>query len=702
MAGKSFIFRFAEVEVREKEFSIVKAGEVLAVEPKAFRVLLVLLRSQGKLIGKEELLNAVWGDAAVTDNSLARSIALLRRLLGDEARSPRFIETVSTVGYRFICPVEVAEDLSASPSAEDRQSDGNESAAAGVLPSTAGERGKRLGWLVVGAAVVLALAAAGVWYLRRSLPPPRITAYTQLTHDGLDKVVVGTDGSRLYLVLADFSYPIGEVAVTGGATTRIPIPIKDIVGFRDVSPDGSSFLILSSEKGTAKSDVSLWLFRVPEGALRRLPDAVSANFSPDGQSVVYSKVEGGIWLVQTNGTNPRKLVALDGQAGPFAWSPDGRVIRFTWGNRLWEIYADGSNLHEVLPGWRVSSGQGFGRWTPDGRFFLFMDYSLDSPRPSELWALDERSSLIPRPRHEPVQLTTGPIHWYGPVPGKDGMTIFADGRTPRGELSRFDVSTGQFDTFLGGISAEGITFSKDGRFVAYVSWPDGILWRANRDGSNPMQLSDPPIRALNPRWSPDGAQIVFYDLSSSESYLVPAAGGSPQRLLPEDKGPQGDPNWSADGAKIVMCGAGADPNSDLRILDLATRQISIVPGSEGTYSPRWSPDGRYIAALRYDSLRLKIFDIAAQKWSEIPTKGNVGWPAWSKDNQSVYFYLNHQDENGVFRARIKGGEPERIADLSNLHRTGTWGWMGLDPTDAPLLLRDISGDDIYALTLEAK
>jgi TolB-like protein/Tfp pilus assembly protein PilF len=110
MGNKSFVFRFAEFEVREREFSVIKAGAVLPVEPKAFRVLLILLRNPQKLITKEELLNAVWGDAAVTENSLTRSIALLRRLLGDESRSPRYIETVPTVGYRFLCLVDVSEE----------------------------------------------------------------------------------------------------------------------------------------------------------------------------------------------------------------------------------------------------------------------------------------------------------------------------------------------------------------------------------------------------------------------------------------------------------------------------------------------------------------------------------------------------------------------------------------------------------------
>ena len=109
---KCFVFNFADVEVREREFSIVKAGELLPVEPKAFRVLLFMLRSPHRLIAKDELLDAVWNDCAVSDNSLTRSIALLRRLLGDDTREPRYIATVPTVGYRFLCDVKVVEDAS--------------------------------------------------------------------------------------------------------------------------------------------------------------------------------------------------------------------------------------------------------------------------------------------------------------------------------------------------------------------------------------------------------------------------------------------------------------------------------------------------------------------------------------------------------------------------------------------------------------
>src|ERR1035438_3028711 len=108
--SKSQIFRFDDVEVREREFSLTKAGQVLTVEPKAFRALLFLLHNPQRLISKEELLNSVWGDAAVTEGSLTRCIWLLRSLLGDDIRSPRYIETVATVGYRWACKLEVSVD----------------------------------------------------------------------------------------------------------------------------------------------------------------------------------------------------------------------------------------------------------------------------------------------------------------------------------------------------------------------------------------------------------------------------------------------------------------------------------------------------------------------------------------------------------------------------------------------------------------
>ncbi len=100
------------MEVCETDFSIARTGSRLTLEPKALKVLLYLLHHPGRVIRKNELLDAVWGDTAVTEDALVRTIVALRRILGDDRSKPRFIQTVATVGYRFICPV--AEAVRAS------------------------------------------------------------------------------------------------------------------------------------------------------------------------------------------------------------------------------------------------------------------------------------------------------------------------------------------------------------------------------------------------------------------------------------------------------------------------------------------------------------------------------------------------------------------------------------------------------------
>ena len=715
MAIKSFVFRFDDIEVREREFSLLKAGQVLPVEPKAFRALLFLLHNPQRLISKEELLNSVWGDAAVTEGSLTRCIWLLRSLLGDDIRSPRYIETVATVGYRFMRKVDVFEEASGEPEATEAPDD-----LSGVGKK---DRRRRRGrsWVLVGGVFILCLAGA-IWYLRHPLPPLRVTGYTQITHDGQQKVLVGTDGNRLYFNQAnrDLESPgsIAQVAIAGGEIATIPVALQK-PSLYDVSPDGSSFLIGSVGPPFYPP---FWNVRILGGSIRRLADADCAAFSPDGNSVAYFEFDaedrdnvGGIYVERSDGAGAHKLAPAKDWVRDIAWSPDGGTIRFTMNDRIWEITPTGSNLHQLIPSWRPSSERCCGRWTPDRSFYVFQSEG-------QIWALDERRGLIRRSPAEPIQLTDGPIRWGepfptsprprefrgGPIPSKDGSKIFALGVKARGELSRFDAKSKQFQHFLGGISVQGVVFSKDGKSIAYVSYPEGILWKANRDGSNPVQLTDPPIQACWPRWSPDGAKIVFSDLSSASShdlitsYVVPAEGGSPQKVLLKQPEWNGGVDWSPDGHKIIGSSVSADGKSVLSILDLDTHQVTAVPGSDELDAPRWSPDGRHLFAIVWDmTFHAEILDFKTQQWSKLAQE-DVQSAEWSRDSQFLYFKRGG-DHPGLFRIRVRGGVEENIGDLKDWHDASWWGgWMGLDPTDAPLLLRDIGSDDIYALTLEEK
>jgi Tol biopolymer transport system component len=200
--------------------------------------------------------------------------------------------------------------------------------------------------------------------------------------------------------------------------------------------------------------------------------------------------------------------------------------------------------------------------------------------------------------------------------------------------------------------------------------------------------------------------ILFFEFGAgadkpARMYEVSPDGGTPTLVLPDDHTQQLDPNWSPDGTKIVFAGESNNPSSAIHILDVATRKLSDVPGSQGLYSPRWSPDGRYISAFSGDSKTLLLFDSQTQKWNELAT-GSFSWLNWSHDGQYVYV-LDFLGKSAVVRIRISDHKAEQIADVKALTSTGRYGTaLALAPDDSPLLLHDNGSQDVYSVDWEAR
>ena len=559
-------------------------------------------------------------------------------------------------------------------------------------------------WLA--AVAIAALLLAALPYLLRSPASLQIGTSAQITNDGRGKVLAGTDGSRLYLQYTSSvvgnSSSIGQVSSSGGDVVPIAAPTlsMQILG---VSADGNSLLV-SDQPGTA-FDGPLWALPVLGGQPRRLGETMghAGAWSPDGKQLVFAKGN-ELFIARGDGAESKTLATMSGWPTNIRWSPDGSVLRFTLKDQktnstaLWEILADGKNPRELFPGWHNPPAECCGVWTADGKHFLFASQG-------SIWELPEKSAWFRKNNSEPIHLTSGPLALFSPLPSKDGKKLFVVGRRPRGELVRQESGSDRLIPFLNGISVEHLAFSDDGRWITYVSFPEGTLWRSKSDGTERLQLSNPPLYASLPRWSPDGRQIVFFSVTPGKPpriYIVLANGGTPKELLPEDDHAQADPYWSPDGSSLIFGSAYASASVGIRVLDMKTRVLSTLPDSQDLFSPRWSPDGRYIAAVRGDSQNLQLFDRAKQKWSEVMRGRNVAFPNWSRDSKYIYF-LSWPENPGVFRMRISDSSVERVLNLPDFQPTGYWeDWLGLDPQDTPLLLRDTGLQDVYAFDVTSR
>jgi eukaryotic-like serine/threonine-protein kinase len=271
-------------------------------------------------------------------------------------------------------------------------------------------------------------------------------------------------------------------------------------------------------------------------------------------------------------------------------------------------------------------------------------------------------------------------------------------------LIRFDSRKKDVVAYLSGMSIGDLDFSRDGKWVAYVSYPDRTFWRSRVDGSEKLQLTYPPTMVAFPRWSPDGTKIVYAASQPGKPwklFLISPQPENAQELLSRTAN-EIDGTWSPDGTRIAFARYG--PESSVYILDLKTRQVVTLPASEGLYSPRWSPGGEQLCAMPLDSKKLLLYDFKTQKWTEwLNENGVVSWPVWSRNGQFVYF---ESDKSDTYR-RVKVGQThsEFVADFKLVHRyldNAVGLWSGLSPDESPLLVLDQSTQEVYALELEAQ
>jgi Tol biopolymer transport system component/DNA-binding winged helix-turn-helix (wHTH) protein len=643
MEPQALIFEFDDVHVDAANALLTKDGKRVALEPKAFRLLVFLLERPGRLVEKEELLSGIWGDAFVTENALTRAIALLRRVLGDSKGEPKYIETVPTRGYRFIAPVSELganeHELGAEP----------ESGAAPALRADSSESQfrrspmfPRWAWaslLLVPLFITIVLLRPGS-FARRSEPPQEYRPLQVTNSTGLD-------------IYPTFSHDGNTIAYSSDQSGSFEIYLKQLTR-------GGSIVQLTND-----------------GAQN-----LQAAWSPDGTTIAYySQSKGGIWLVPSLGGTARQLVGFGSSP---AWSPDGAQIVFQssgirdlsasasiaiFNSTLWTVSVKDGSTHQLTRIDAPTGAHNSPAWSPDGKTIAFVtDGFMVSPA---LWTISLDTGSLTR-----IGAAWG---LFNPVYARDGQHIFLSAQFSLWEVNLRDRDDHSeflrkkiFDS-LPEINRY-LAISPDGHRLAFTrAHTMSNLYAIPMSGDHPSGVPvalthDTRLRKTNPSISPDGRRILFDvgSLDRNGGIWVLDSNGKTSNAVTV---PCGQPTWLQNGEDFY-CSSDCDlqgpacSGDRCRATDLWKVHIStgmrerVQHVDQDSVFFHYSRDARQAAFLSQKNGPPNVWTVSLAGGPPRQVtfdKEAMGFPAWSPDGQLLAVEAQRGDNSQIFVA--KPGQP---------------------------------------------
>ncbi len=674
------LYRFGSLLVDGDTRTAYRDGARLPLTDKEFDVLHVLVQTPGILVENDPLIRIVWGDAHVSKDNLRRHIHALRRKVGEQ----HFVN-VHNRGYYFA----VSADTPETPPAP---------VPAPAVTEAQPTRGRPVR-TVFGATLVMLLAGLAAWRFWPS--EVQLLAVRQLTRDGRPKHgIIVSDGSNLYFnEIIGGRQVLASAPAVGGTVSLLnlaagwPEPL-------DVSLARHALLIQDAGR----------LYEMPLGTttLRPLQAAVpghhlSASWDPAGRTLAVSGIR---YAAIFEPGQPQSLLRMElpGFARLAGWSPDGSRLRIEElnakaGTTQWWEWRRGERTVHPIPRFSPQPDEHPGGWLDD-RFFVFRGGRDDPIGDPQIWLADESTGAPPRA----YRLTLDSLIWRDPIGLPGSHTIVAAAGQSTGELVAIPLASDLpgFRQILPGVPAYELDYSRDGQWIAYTLFPEHSIWRCRVNGTDALRLTAPGIEAHQPHWSPDGTRIAFMGKPSSAGshthiYLVPAAGGPLDEVLPQGDD-QGVPTWSPDGRTIVFgdlrVPAGFE-RASIHQLFLPTRTVSTIPASVGMWTPRLSPDGKHLAAVKHDNSSLYIRDNARGVWRKCATRGMVDEPMWAADSAWLQFAIRDGQQVLITRVNPDCSGPKQIVDIAAYDLVGAT-WFGIAPDRSPMVLLHVP-DEIYAL-----
>jgi Tol biopolymer transport system component/DNA-binding winged helix-turn-helix (wHTH) protein len=704
---------------------LLRGGEAVPLTPKAFDILLVLVRNRDRVVEKNELMRLVWPNTSVEENNLTRNISTLRKVLEESPNQHRFIVTIPGRGYQFAG--DTPEEIAGTAVVYERHARAQVLIEEQLEPDTLIEPIQPIkteiveqnSWrrIAFRAAVVVAaytLVASAAWlYISRSreavLPLPRVVSLTSLP-DRAECANISPDGNLLAFGRRSDSPQLSGIYIQQiGSDHLLKVTRGPFDWCPAWSPDGR-YLAFSRY---GEQEQSIYVASALGGSERKLhsgaPSYPPLDWSPEGKWIAFSTAPPGhsnsvISLLSVETLEVRKL--SDPIVGVQDWgpvfSPDGKQLAYVRANMIHttaEIFvmsANGSGTRRLTSdnAWITAPPA----WTRDGKSILFSSTRSGLPT---LWR-------IPVSGGSPVQETQVGVKAFGPKVAPSGHRLIFEQKMVNSSLWSLDLSDiGENDGRRQVTASKGrngaAELSPDGKRIVFVSDRSGSdeIYICNADGSNLLRLTN--LGDANtpgvPRWSPDGQKIVFDSvLRRHTAVFVIQANGGPPLPLTDEASDNLNPSWSHDGKWIYFTSNRSGqwqiwktPNQGGEVLQL-TRQ--------GGFSGFESSDGKSIyyakTASEPDIWRLQLED--GEETAVSPPLHLNQWTGWALVDKGIFFVREGPEAHPVLR--FLDFATNRMKDIAPLDKQPWPLWVSASADGKSALYQHVDMDVSNVMALE--
>jgi Tol biopolymer transport system component/DNA-binding winged helix-turn-helix (wHTH) protein len=700
------VYEFGPFRLDPAERLLLRAQQPVPLKPKAFDLLVLLVERPGRLLTKQELMDALWPATAVEEGNLTHTISTLRKALGDGQNGDQFIETVPTRGYRFVSPV--LRQAGAAP-------------AMPIDPRIARPvRGTRISRRLIAFALLLIIAVAATWWrvgrwkdeivssdhiLKRLTADAGLTAYPAISPDG-KLVVYASDRGAGNLDL--------WVQQIGGSDAR-PLTQDPSDDYEPTfSPDGGR-VAFRSNRGVG----GIYMVSALGGEARLIaPEGRRPRFSPDGQWLAYwvglEHLMGDTYIVRVAGGQPR-ILQFDPKIRTRSpvWSPDGQRLLVSTGDDWWIAPLDGgppiktgaANIlrSAIALQWPDDVGTGLApapeQWRGDGGGEVI--FSTTSGDSRNLWriALNRETG---RAVGQPARFTFGTEWELQASSSATGRMTFASLSQSSNLWSLpVETNTARVTGDLHRITHESRQLTRpnvslDGRILVYQEENRKIVLRLRNleDGTETNSLDSDQSR-VEPALTADGSRVL-YMMEGESLYTIAASGGVPTRICKAcDRidtffaySPAGDRvAYTTRDSVMPFDYTTRDSVMQLDVSTGNTKRISSrgrsIPGlgGLGVKEMRYSPDGRWLAFHGLHASRRVIFLMDASpadgkdaEWIPATTEPAMSDArvAWSPDGNLLYFVSDRDGFLCIWAQRLES-KTKRPVDrpfaVYHLHHT---------------------------------